>query len=63
MGLHSFKIIHNEEVWGHDGGELGTTTMVGVNPLNKIGVIILTNISDAELESVFIQAFKLSETF
>jgi CubicO group peptidase (beta-lactamase class C family) len=31
------------QIWGHDGGDQGVTTVIGFNPVDSIGVIILTN--------------------
>jgi CubicO group peptidase (beta-lactamase class C family) len=30
-------------IWGHDGGDQGVTAVMGFNPVDSIGVIILTN--------------------
>lgn len=57
MGLHIFKLLDTDNLWGHEGGERGATTMVGVNPDNGVGAIILTNKSDAEIVSMFEGAY------
>ncbi len=61
VGLHSFLIGYEDKIWGHEGGETGTSTIIGINPNNRVGVIILTNISDADLEDTFMYGFKLGE--
>ena len=51
MGLHMFLQDANLGLWGHNGGEDGTTTEMAFDPVTKIGVLIFTNVS-AEDENV-----------
>lgn len=58
-GLHMFQMNKANNLWGHDGGEEGVGTIMAINPQTRIGVIILTNQGDAELEEVLVEAYKL----
>ncbi len=51
MGLHMFFRNEDMNLWGHNGGEDGTTTEMVFDPVTKIGVLVFTNIS-AEDENV-----------
>ncbi len=62
VGLHLFKMNRNPVLWGHDGGEEGVSTIVGYSPENRIGVVILTNSGEADLDEMLIEAYKLGET-
>lgn len=53
MGLQWFLLDANEDSWGHDGGEQGTTTLIGYSKSSKVGVVILCNAEDAELQDIF----------
>ena len=57
VGLHIFKLEGETGMWGHEGGENGVSTIVGFNPASQIGVIILTNVSDAYLEDMLAEAY------
>lgn len=57
MGLHWFIMSSADNIWGHDGGEQGVSTTMGVNPSNDIGVLIFTNQGDANLDNVLISAY------
>lgn len=57
VGLHIFKMGDDTKMWGHEGGESGVSTVVGLNPQTKVGVIILTNKSDADLEDILSEAY------
>ena len=59
VGLHLFLLDPDTNLWGHDGGEQGVATVMAFNPDNKVGVIILTNQGDAELEDIFLEAYQL----
>lgn len=59
MGLHFFLLNSGLNIWGHDGGEEGVTTVAGVNPATKVGVVVLCNASDADLDKVFESAYQL----
>ena len=50
VGLHFFKPDDKSSLWGHDGGESGVSTNVLFDPNTGIGVIILANLEDIELE-------------
>ena len=58
MGLHLFLIDSGNELWGHDGGEQGVSTIMAFNPVTKIGAIILTNKEDVELDEVLVETYK-----
>ncbi len=51
MGLHMFLQNESLGLWGHNGGEDGTTTEMAFDPVTKIGVLVFTNVS-AEDENV-----------
>ncbi|MCC5944728.1 MAG: beta-lactamase family protein [Bernardetiaceae bacterium] len=57
MGLHLFRFDANENIWGHDGGEKGTSTIMGFNPDTQIGVILLANESDANLDAALLRGY------
>lgn len=59
VGLHLFKLSIPHNLWGHDGGEQGVATIMAFNPDTKIGVIVLANQGDAELDHLLIQAYQL----
>jgi CubicO group peptidase (beta-lactamase class C family) len=53
VGLHWFTYDRAaRNLWGHDGGEQGTTTMMGFNPSTGVGIVILCNATDADLETI-----------
>ncbi|MEQ8238357.1 MAG: serine hydrolase domain-containing protein [Cyclobacteriaceae bacterium] len=58
VGLHLFVMDNQNNLWGHDGGEKGVSTILGFNPTSKIGAIILTNQGEAELDEVLVEAYK-----
>lgn len=53
MGLQWFVLDADEDTWGHDGGEQGTTTLTGYSKSSKVGVVVLCNAEDAELQVIF----------
>jgi CubicO group peptidase (beta-lactamase class C family) len=61
MGLHAFFISSSENLWGHDGGEQGTTTILAFNPTTQVGVIIFANQSDADLEQMLLRCYNLNK--
>lgn len=60
VGLHLFSDPQTN-IWGHDGGEQGVATIMGFNPLTKVGAIILTNQGEADLDELFLAAYQLGE--
>lgn len=57
----SFYIQHaSENLWGHEGGESGVSTVVAFNPDNQTGAIVLTNADDADLLGVVVSAYRLA---
>ena len=62
MGLHLFIIDAENNLWGHNGGEQGVSTVVAFNPTTKVGAIVLTNHEDAELDEILVEAYKLGLT-
>lgn len=62
MGLHLFLIDGTNNLWGHNGGEQGVSTVVAFNPTTKVGAIILTNHEDAELDEILVEAYKFGLT-
>ncbi len=71
MGLHMFLQDASLGLWGHNGGEDGTTTEMAFDPVTKIGVLVFTNISaedenvgdqiDNTLIEMYKQAFELGK--
>jgi len=59
MGLHAFHLDERNDLWGHDGGEQGASTIMAVNPTNQIGAIILTNQSDVEMDEMLVKAYEI----
>ena len=57
VGLHFFLLDVAEDIWGHDGGEIGTTTIVGFGKDTGVGVLLFTNGEDAELEDMLLAAY------
>lgn len=58
VGLHWFTYDRaDRNLWGHDGGEKGTTTMMGFNKATGIGVVILCNATDADLDEIMKMAY------
>lgn len=58
-GLHLFRFNEEHNLWGHDGGEQGVSTMVAFSPTTKVGVIILTNQGEADLDDILLQGYEL----
>ncbi len=57
VGLHWFQMNRKHNLWGHDGGEDGVSTIMAFNQETKTGAIILTNGDDAELEEILEKAY------
>lgn len=62
VGLHLFRMSRSPLLWGHDGGEEGVSTIIGFNSEDRIGVVILTNSGEADLDDMLIEAYKLGNT-
>lgn len=62
MGLHMFLQNESLGLWGHNGGEQGTSTEMAFDPVTKIGVLVFTNMSDADLTEIYKKAFELGKT-
>ena len=58
MGLHLFLLDGKNNIWGHDGGELGVATIMGFNPETKVGAIIFANQGDADLEEILTESYE-----
>lgn len=58
-----YSAINGQSVIGHNGSEMGVTTEMYFEPVNKIGVIILNNDDDANLEKLLSLLFKYGEEF
>ncbi len=61
MGFQMYQEESPLALWGHNGGEEGTTTDVVFDPVTKIGVIVFTNMSDMNLEPVYVKGFELGK--
>lgn len=61
MGLHLFRINTQYDLWGHDGGEQGVSTIMAFNKDNGKGAIILTNQGEADLDDILVEAYKIAE--
>jgi len=59
VGLHLFLMNTRNTLWGHDGGEQGVATVMAFNLDSKVGVIILTNQGDADLDELLVEAYEL----
>lgn len=58
VGLHIFYRGKQSLMWGHEGGEQGISTYVGINPNNGFGVILLANNSDVDLDEAIEVAYE-----
>jgi len=58
VGLHFFRMNKKHDLWGHDGGEEGVSTIMAFNRKNGIGAIILTNQGEAYLDNILIKAYE-----
>ncbi|MEM1120425.1 MAG: serine hydrolase domain-containing protein [Bacteroidota bacterium] len=57
VGLHFFLMNEDNNLWGHDGGVQGSTTIMAFNPETKAGAIILTNQTDVDLDEILVRAY------
>lgn len=60
-GLQIHQLDDGTDLWGHEGGEAGTSTFAGVNPETQIGIVLLTNISDGSFEDAIEAAYITAE--
>ena len=58
VGLHLFLLNTENNLWGHDGGEQGVSTIMAFNPETKVGAIILTNQGEVDLDEILIETYK-----
>ncbi len=61
MGLQLLLLDVENNLWGHDGGEEGVSTIMGFNPTTKVGAIVLTNNGDADIDELLTKAYQLQE--
>lgn len=61
VGLHFFIMDASHCLWGHDGGEQGVASIMAYNSVSKIGVIILANQGEADLDEILSVAYKLGK--
>ena len=60
QGLTFYYASQADNLWGHEGGESGVSTAIAFNPINHMGVIILTNASDADLGDLVLSGYRLA---
>lgn len=58
VGLHFFVMNSANDLWGHDGGEQGITTIMAFNQTTKAGAIILASESDVDLAEILVKAYE-----
>ncbi len=58
VGLHFFVMNAANDLWGHDGGEQGITTIMAFNQTTKAGAIILASESDVDLAEILVKAYE-----
>lgn len=56
-GLHMFRMNAANNLWGHNGGESGVSTLVAFNPTTQTGAILLTSIEDIALDPLLSKAY------
>jgi len=61
VGLHMFLTQEELGLWGHNGWEQWVSTEMVFDPISKVGIIIFTNTSDADLEGMYIKGFELGK--
>jgi CubicO group peptidase (beta-lactamase class C family) len=61
VGLHFFIMDKTHQLWGHDGGEQGVSTIMAFNPADKTGAVLLSNFGDADLDEMLRQAYLLGK--
>ena len=59
VGLHAFVMNESKNLWGHDGGEQGVSTIVAFNRETKVGAIVFSNQGDADLDEILVEAYRL----
>jgi len=62
QALQMFLIARNKNLWGHDGGELGVSTIMAFNPDTETGVIVLANEGNAYLDNILKEGYKIGIT-
>ncbi len=58
VGMGLFLMNRRLGLWGHDGGEQGAATIMAFNPSTRVGVIILANQGEAELDELLAKAYR-----
>lgn len=61
VGLHFFVMEKDLELWGHDGGEQGVATVMAFHPTTRIGIVLLCNNGDANLDQILSAAYGVGE--
>lgn len=61
MGFHMYLEEESLGLWGHNGGEEGTSADAVFDPITKIGVIVFTNVEDIDTQVVYIKGFELGK--
>lgn len=61
MGFHMSLEEESLGLWGHNGGEQGTSTDVVFDPVTKIGIIVFTNVEDIDTEEIYKKGFELGK--
>jgi CubicO group peptidase (beta-lactamase class C family) len=61
VGLHFFLMDHQNNLWGHDGGEQGVATIMAFNPATKTGALIFANQGEADLDEILAAAYELGQ--
>jgi len=59
MGFHMSLEEESLGLWGHNGGERGTSTDAVFDPITKIGIIVFTNVEDIETQQIYIKVLQL----
>jgi len=57
VGLHLFQMNSTLGLWGHDGGEQGTATIMAWNKGSGIGALIFSNQGEADLDGILQRAY------
>ncbi len=61
VGLHLFELDWDEGLWGHSGGEMGVSTLVSFSPESEVGVIVLANLEDVDLDDVMWKGYYIGK--
>jgi CubicO group peptidase (beta-lactamase class C family) len=59
QGLIFYIVLPSEGLWGHTGGESGVTTIAAFSPVTQVGVTVLANVEDANLDDIAVSAYRL----